>query len=120
MAKLSELVKLYNIHASLCITCITLLLNQIQWAIVPNLDGYSYYRQDRSKKGDGEGFCIYIAAGVKTTAVNVSFLKDTDIELVWCVVHHGNASILTGCIYWPPNTCLTDHRKTITRIAYII
>jgi hypothetical protein len=87
---------------------------------MPNLNGYFFFRQDRNTQGGGGGVCIYVSAEVKASAVDIPALLATDIEQVWCVVHHGQEATLMGCIYRPPNTCLEDHLGTTRRIAYVL
>lgn len=52
--------------------------------------------------------CIYISKDVKVTNVNNSTLNSSEIEQVWCVIHHGEDKVLVGCMYRPPNSCLNE------------
>jgi hypothetical protein len=64
-------------------------------------------RQDRVGK-QGGGDCIFVLEAIKVIDVKNDVLNSKNIEQEWCVIHHGNDKILVGCMYRPPNSCLTN------------
>ena len=70
---------------------------------LPQIPGYTVYRQDRITGRVGGGVCIYVNENLEHRPASFARGNGTNLEQVWCEIVSKNEIILAGCCYRPPD-----------------